>query len=195
MYLNVIRHGATSSTQGHRFNDHEHEPLADEALASLAGVDFDASKYDRVDVSSLRRAVQTAEGLGLTDFTLDARLAERGLGIFRGLTAAQCLERHREDFEAFNAFEADYGIPGGESRGAHLARVLAWLDDVRASGAGHALAVTHGGVLDFLRRLGTGAPIHGGAFNGGRLLAVSRFEMIGHRLRLFSFAEPLDANL
>jgi broad specificity phosphatase PhoE len=195
MYLDVIRHGATSSTQGHRFNDHEHEPLAHEALTSLVGVDFDASKYDRVDASSLRRAVQTAEGLGLTGFMRDARLSERGLGIFRGLTAAQCLHRHREDFEAFNAFEADYCIPGGESRGAHLARVLAWLDDVRKSGAGHALAVTHGGVLDFLRRLGTGEPIHGGAFNGGGLLALSRFDIIGPRLRLISFAEPLTTNL
>jgi probable phosphoglycerate mutase len=194
MYVDVIRHGATSSTQGLRFNDHEHEPLADEALASLARIDFDASKYDRVDVSSLRRAVQTAEGLGLTGFTLDARLAERGLGIFRGLTAAQCLERHREDFERFNVFEADYRIPGGESRGAHLARVLSWLDDVRASGAKHALAIAHGGVLDFLRRLGSGAPIHGGAFNGGALLALSRFETVGPRLRLLGFAEPLTAN-
>ena len=193
MYLDVIRHGATSSTDGLRFNDHEQEPLTPAALAGLARMRFDASDYDRVDVSSLRRAVQTAEGLGLSGFTADARLAERGLGILRGLTAAQCLKRFRAEFERFNEFDPDYCIPGGESRGAHLARVLAWLEDVRASRARRTLAITHGGVLDFLRRLGAGDPIHGGVFNGGALLARSRFEIIGPDLRLISFAEPLAA--
>ncbi|MFI4974910.1 MAG: histidine phosphatase family protein [Caulobacterales bacterium] len=189
MHLDVMRHGATASTLGHRFNDHEHEPLAEEALAALARVAFDASRYDRIDVSSLRRAVQTAEGLGLASFNLDPRLAERGLGLFRGLTESQCRERFGADYDAFCAFEADYCIPGGESRGAHLARVLSWLEDVAASGATRALAITHGGVIDFLRRLGRTEPIHGGPFNGGELLGLSRFEVVWPEVRLISFSE------
>ena len=64
MLLDVIRHGATASTLGHRFNDDPHEPLAPEAVAALAGIAFDAAGYDRIDVSSLRRAVETGRGRG-----------------------------------------------------------------------------------------------------------------------------------
>jgi broad specificity phosphatase PhoE len=191
MLLDVIRHGATASTIGHRFNDHEHEQLAPEAIAALAGIAFNASGYQRIDVSSLRRAVETAEGLGLVGYRLDPRLAERGLGVFQGLTEAECRTRHPADFDAFSAFEPDYCIPGGESRGAHLARVVSWLEDVAHSGADRALAVAHGGVLDFLRRLGTGEPVHGGAFSGGELLSLSRFELDWPTLRLIAFSEPL----
>jgi probable phosphoglycerate mutase len=191
MLLDVIRHGATASTIGHRFNDDPHEPLAPEAIAALAGIAFDASGYERIDVSSLRRAVETAEGLGLVGYRTDPRLAERGLGVFQGLTEAECRARFAADYDAFSAFELDYCIPNGESRGAHLARVLSWLEEVASSGAARALAVAHGGVLDFLRRLGTGEPVHGGAFNGAELLSLSRFELDGPTLRLISFSQPL----
>lgn len=191
MLLDVIRHGATASTLGHRFNDHPHEPLAPEAIAALSAIAFDATGYDRIDVSSLRRAVETAEGLRLAGYRLEPRLAERGLGVFQGLTEAECQARHAADFDAFSVFEADYCIPDGESRGAHLARVLSWLEDVASCGANVALAIAHGGVLDFLRRLGTGAPVHGGPFNGADLLSLSRFELDGPALRLISFSEPL----
>jgi broad specificity phosphatase PhoE len=191
MLLDVIRHGATASTIGHRFNDDPHEPLAPEAIAALAGIAFDASGYERIDVSSLKRAVETAEGLGLVGYRLDPRLAERGLGVFQGLTEAECRARFAADYDAFSTFVADYCIPDGESRGDHLARVLSWLEEVASSGADRALAVAHGGVLDFLRRLGTGEPVHGGAFSGGELLSLSRFELEWPTLRLISFSEPL----
>ena len=169
MLLDVIRHGATASTIGHRFNDDPHEPLAPEAIAALAGIAFDASGYERIDVSSLKRAVETAEGLGLVGYRLDPRLAERGLGVFQGLTEAECRARFAADYDAFSTFVADYCIPDGESRGDHLARVLSWLEEVASSGADRALAVAHGGVLDFLRRLGAGEPVHGGAFSASCL--------------------------
>jgi probable phosphoglycerate mutase len=192
MILDVLRHGATASTEGHRFND-EGEPLLDATIAALAAVDFNASVYDRIDVSSLPRAVQTAEHLRLPRFDVDSRLAERGLGVFQGLTASQCRERFAADLDAFNQFEADYCIPGGESRGAHLGRVLAWLEEVATCGAGRALAITHGGVVDFLKRLGQGQPIHGGSFDGGDLLGLSRFEVTWPGVRLINFSQGLPA--
>ena len=191
MILDLIRHGATASTIGHRFNDHEHEPLADEAIAVLGRLAFDSAAYDRIDVSPLRRAAQTAEGLGLSGFAFDSRLAERGLGVFRGLTEQQCRARFPADIEAFNRFEPGYCIPDGESRGQHLARVLSWLEEASVSGARQALAVTHGGVIDFVRRLGRSEPIHGPPFDGGGLLALSRFEIAWPQVRLLSFAQPL----
>jgi broad specificity phosphatase PhoE len=191
LLLDVIRHGLTPSNLGHRYNDHEHEPLAPEAVATLASLAFEASSYDRIDVSHLRRAVETAERLGLSAFTLEPRLAERGLGVLQGLTPDACHARFGADYAAFLRFDADYCVPEGESRGAHLARIKAWLADVSASDARHALAITHGGTLDFLRRIALDLPEHGDPFDGGANLARSRFELTDGRLTLIAFAEPL----
>ena len=193
MLLDVIRHGLTPSNLGHRYNDHEHEPLAPEAVATLAALAFDASAYDRVDVSHLRRAVETAERLGLSTFNLEPRLAERGLGVLQGLTQDECRVRFGADYETFLRFDADYCVPEGESRGAHLARIKSWLADVAASDARQALAVTHGGTLDFMRRIARGLPEHGDPFDGGANLARSRFELTSGRLTLIAFAQPLVA--
>ena len=50
---------------------------------------------------------------------------ERGLGCFQGLTAAECRERHAEAFAAFERYEAEPAIPGGESRGSGGRRLFA----------------------------------------------------------------------
>jgi hypothetical protein len=47
-------------------------------------------------------------------------------------------------------------------------------------------------VVDFLPRIGRGAPIHGPPFDGGGLLAVSRFEVTERNLRLVRFAVPIE---
>jgi broad specificity phosphatase PhoE len=192
MILDVVRHGVTPSNLGHRFNDSEDEPLAPEAVAELAAITFDASEYDRLFVSHLRRAVETAERLGLPAWTLEPRLAERRLGVFQGLTEAQCRGRHGAAFEAFSRFDADFCIPAGESRGEHLARVQAWLEEVSLGDAGRVLAITHGGVIDFLYRLAEGRPIHGGPFDGGANLARSRFAIEWPAIRLIAFSERLS---
>jgi 2,3-bisphosphoglycerate-dependent phosphoglycerate mutase len=192
MILSLIRHGLTPSNLGHRFNDHEHEPLDASGLGAFVGLAVDRAAYDRVDVSPLRRAVETAERLGLTDYRLEPRITERGLGCFQGLTAAECRERYPDAFAAFERYEAEPAIPHGESRRAHLARVRDWLDDVRRSGAANALAVTHGGVIDFVYRLALDKPIHGGGtIFGGDNLSCSTFALDGDRIKMIAFSAAI----
>ena len=192
MQLTLVRHGLTPSNHGHRFNDHPHEPLHESALAALAEIAFDAGGFDRIDVSPMRRAVQTAEGLGLSGYRLEPRIEERALGCFQGLTGDECRERHGEAFAAFLRYEAEPAIPDGESRAAHLARVLDWLDDVKRSGAANTLAVTHGGVVDFVYRLATGIPIHGGDdIFGSDNLSASTFAVATDEITLIGFSAAL----
>src|SRR5581483_3940 len=119
MLLHCLRHGATVANLAHRFNP-EDDPLHDGTIAELRGFGGLTETYDQVYVSPLPRAVHTAQLLGLTNWTLEPRIAERRLGVFAGLTAAECEVHHAEAFAAFSRLEAEPAIPGGESRGAHL---------------------------------------------------------------------------
>jgi broad specificity phosphatase PhoE len=193
MLLHCLRHGASAANLAHRFNP-EDDPLHESTIAALrAGQRLDLA-YDRIYVSPLPRAVQTAEHIGLAGWTLEPRITERRLGVFAGLTAAECEARHARAFEDFGRLQAEPAIPAGESRGAHLARVMSWLEDVAGEQADNVLAVTHGGVIDFLFRLGSGRPLHGGAeVFGGDNLGLSTFDLAWPQVRLIAFSTPLVA--
>ncbi len=193
MLLHCLRHGASEANLAHRFNP-TNDPLHETAHAELRRFAGFAQRHDHIFVSPLMRAVQTAEGLRLEGWTLEPRIAERDLGVFCGLTAAECRARHADAFAAFSRLEAQPPIPDGESRAAHLARVLEWVAETSGAHSGEVLAVTHGGVIDFLYRMGTGQPLHGGAdIFGGDNLALSTFEVDWPEVRLVAFSVPLLA--
>jgi broad specificity phosphatase PhoE len=192
MLLHCIRHGVTPSNLAGRFNDSEDEPIDARAVEALGPLTLEAEAYDRVYVSPMRRCVETAEHLGLKGWTLEPRIAERGLGVFQGLTPDECRTLLGEPFDAFSKLEAEPAIPEGESRGAHLARVKAWLEEIAKSGHERVLAITHGGVIDFLYRMSGAHPLHGGErIFGGENLAISTFEIDWPHVRLIGFSEPL----
>lgn len=111
-----------------------------------------------------------------------------------GRASCMCASRHGEAFEAFLAFDADYTIPEGESRGGHLARVLSWLEQIAKSGAARVLAITHGGTIDFLYRMAMAQPIHGGdEIFAGSNATLFRFEVGYPALRLITFAASLES--
>jgi broad specificity phosphatase PhoE len=191
--LHCIRHAVTPSNLAGRFNDSEDESIHPSAVEVLKTLAVGDGAYDRVYVSPMRRCVETAEHLGLRDWTLEPRIAERGLGVFQGLTPNECQTLYGEPFDAFQRFEAEPAIPQGESRGAHLARVKDWLEEASRAGLDRVLAITHGGVIDFLYRLSGAHPVHGGErIFGGENLALSSFEVDWPRVRLLGFSETLD---
>jgi broad specificity phosphatase PhoE len=166
------------------------EGLTAEARKKLESARLDATIYDRVYCSPAIRCRETAASLGLTTLIEDERLAERHFGVFDGLTPGQCHERYPAEFESFRQLDADFAIPGGESRNQHFARISSWLCELVA--ARHALAITHGGTIDFLYRLATGEPLHGGSTvfagpNGG----ISIFDLSGPEISLIEFGTPL----
>src|SRR5207302_10951661 len=100
--------------------------------------------------SQLARARETAdivgERLGLTP-VVDPRLAEGDRGELEGRYWRDVAREDPELYAAWRAAGEGFRFPGGESLREQSDRVLAALDDVRATGPLPALVVCHGGTI------------------------------------------------
>ena len=190
MRVTCVRHGETERNRQGVFSGAGTEGISEPQRQALLGLGFDASPYDAFFCSPAVRCRETAEALGIRDTVIDPRLAEREFGVFEGLTVDECRIRHPSSFEAFRRLDGEFVIPGGESRDQHLERVLAWLEDaVRHQ---NVLAITHGGTIDFLYRLGAGEPMHGGpTVFAGPNAAWSTFEVDGPRVSVIEHGVQL----
>lgn len=176
MRVSCLRHGVTALNVRGVLSGIGEEGLTEEQRRDFSAIDFDATGFDAVYCSPAPRCKETAQCLRLPHHIEEPRLAERHFGIFEGLTGEQCRRTYPAEFEAFQRLDADYTIPGGESRAEHLGRVVEWLREV--SIYPHVLAVTHGGTIDFLFRLGTDGVVHGGdQVYAGPNAALSVFEV------------------
>src|SRR5215467_466653 len=126
MRIACLRHGVTETNLLGRLSGPA-DPLTAAQRAALSLTRFDAARYDSIHCSPYHRAVETAQCLELPGWTLEPRIVERRFGIFEGLTPGECAARYPDDFARFRAFDADYAVPGGESRAQNLERVIAWV--------------------------------------------------------------------
>jgi probable phosphoglycerate mutase len=161
----VVRHGETAWNAQGRIQGHLDSPLNEEGLAQalLVGERLARERIDTIYCSDLGRVLQTVQPLvdriGMEPIR-EARLRERHLGIFQGLTSAECQARHPEDYARFHGRDVEHVVPGGESIRQVYVRVAAFFDAKAREHAGHCLAViTHGGILDALYRHVTGTPL------------------------------------
>lgn len=175
MRLDCIRHGQTTFNLARRWTGWTEDTLTAAQVAALRDVWFDPTPYDAVYCSALPRAQDTARCLGITSWREDARINERHFGDYTGLTSAECAALDPESFVSFTEWDRDFAPPGGESRGAQLAKVVEWLAEVEEYES--VLAVTHGGVIDFLYRMATDVPMHGGEIHAGPNVALTTFEL------------------
>lgn len=156
MKLALLRHGPTLWNAQGRIQGHTDIPLSDEGIAKMRGLLPPAPfELARVFVSTSRRARQTAEALGLTDATWDARLMEQNWGDWEGLSTHGIVER-----DGIDAFERAgkalaFRPPGGESTAELHDRVAAFLKDV-ARDSRDAIVVAHFGVLRAAYTMATG---------------------------------------
>ena len=152
MIFYLIRHGeslynAEGRIQGQ--SDVELSPLGlrqSEAIAdALAGESIDA-----VFASPLRRAMQTARPiaarLGL-EIECDDRLKEIDAGIFQGLLWSEIEAKFPGEAGPWRRQEADFAIPGGESRRDLMVRGLAAFEAIRERSFQRVAVVSHGGIL------------------------------------------------
>ncbi len=191
MKLHLLRHGATKGNVGGVFEGRIGGALTDAQVLELRSVVFDSTPYDAIYTSQLARCVDTATHLGIDAPLIDSRLAERDLGIFEGHTASECDTRFPTEFRKFWQFSGDYIIPQGESRNAHVERVLSWLADALRHES--VLAITSGGTIDFIYRLSTDTPLHGGTrIYGSDNVALSSFEVDWPDIRLVAFDVALS---
>ncbi len=176
MRLDCLRHGLTIENTKGIYHGRADGVLTEEQVRSLATARFDASGYDAIYCSPLGRCRDTANALGISAWIPESRIAERDFGIFEGLSASECASRYQNEFMAFQRFDADYRIPGGESRAQHLARTVEWLREI--ADMRRVLAITHGGTIDFLYRVARGIPLHGGErIFSGSAASISSFEV------------------
>ena len=175
MRLDCIRHGQTTFNLARRWTGWTEDSLTLAQVDALRDVWYDASGYDAVFCSALPRAQDTARCLGITSWREDARINERHFGDYTGLTSAECEALDPDSFGAFTQWDRDFAPPGGESRGMQLAKVMAWLEELEQFDS--VLAVTHGGVIDFLYRMATDQPMHGGRIFAGPNVALTSFEV------------------
>jgi probable phosphoglycerate mutase len=110
----------------------------------------DAPPVDELWASPLRRARETAEAIAaLTGLTLqiDEQLRELHAGIFQGHLWADLESRFPDAVARWRSGDADFAIPGGESRAQLAARGRAALERLAARSARGMIVVAHGGIL------------------------------------------------
>jgi probable phosphoglycerate mutase len=167
----LVRHGETDWNRIKRIQGHIDIPLSEtgvEQAARLAhrlGLEArDGASFDALVSSDLARATQTAEptaqALGMT---IDVRPAwrERLYGAFQGLDSAQIAERMPDEYARWRTRDPGFVPPeDGESYRVFYHRVVHALRAVIDAYRGRrVLCVTHGGVLDCIRRFATRLPL------------------------------------
>ncbi len=191
MILDCIRHGITSDNLENRFNGRSSAGLTTEQVDALRKIRIDVARYDQVFSSPAPRCLETARLLGIEQPRIDERIIERHFGVFEGRTPEECEATHAEDFAAFQRFDRDTAMPGGESRGAHHERLNTWLHEL--VDAERVLVVTHGGTIDYLKRLAAAKPLYdfSDAIMAGQHAALTRFEVGEGKVKLLLEDEAL----
>jgi probable phosphoglycerate mutase len=181
----IVRHGQTEwNIKGIRQGNLDSR-LTERGLAQAKALAqrLARERFSALYSSDLGRALQTAsEVSSVTGHKIitDARLRERHLGIFQGLSGEEIRQRHPEEYKLHRSLAADYVIPGGESVKQQVARNIAYLNEIGEKHLGETIVVvTHGGVLSGLFRHTFSIP-----FNAPR-----RFEFTNAGLNIFAFEE------
>lgn len=141
----LLRHGRTAWNAQRRFQGQADPPLDEvgRGQAYEVGALMASVRPDVIVSSDLVRALQTAEIVGEVarlPVLVDARLRERGLGHWEGLTRDEVALRFPDEFADWAAGR-DVSRRGGETREQVAARSLAAFADIREADV--LLLVTH----------------------------------------------------
>lgn len=150
----LVRHGQSVSNAEGRVQGRADVPLSslgERQAATLARWSRHvAAAAEEIWSSPLRRARATAApiaaALGL-ELRVCAELAELDAGIFQGHLWADLEGRFPGEVARWRSGDADYAIPGGESRAALAARGRAALELLASRDVRGMIVVAHGGLL------------------------------------------------
>lgn len=154
MRLYLVRHGETSWLREGRLQGHADVPLneAGHAQSREAALLLKELGVDRVLVSSMRRAQETASWIGQTCALAveeDTRLNEIFFGHWEGMRADELERKFPECYDQWIRLSDSFCPPEGESIGRVRSRILSFFHDV-ATTSGRVVAVTHGGPIRLL---------------------------------------------
>jgi len=178
----IVRHGQTEWNIAGIRQGHLDSRLTEKGIAQAKALAqrLARERFTALYSSDLGRAMQTA--MAVADLTgheivTDARLRERHLGIFQGLTAAAIMDKYPEERRQFRTLGPDYVLPGGESMRQQVERNVAYLDELAAKHRGEQIVVvTHGGVVSGFFRHTLAIPLD----------APRRFEFVNAGLNVFA---------
>lgn len=143
--LYLVRHGSTAWS-GARYCGRSDPALNAEGLAEVERLAAQLRPVvaggARIVTSPLRRAQQTARGLGRCRVTVDPRLVEVDLGRAEGLTFDELSARWPAVAAALLRDDHEFDWPDGERWRDVSARVASFCADIERSAA--VIAVTHG---------------------------------------------------
>jgi probable phosphoglycerate mutase len=186
--LFLVRHGETDWNRQRRIQGRTDIPLNDTGRdqARATGRRLATRSWDGILASPLSRARETAaiiaEAVGLGDPEAVPAIVERDYGEAEGMDWLEIERRYPKGIP----------VPGRESRAAVADRVVPALVDLALARAGAALiVVSHGGAIRaVLDRVHPGHE-YGPITNG----SVHSFELVGDRLELIAFDDPLGSSL
>ncbi|HNW58803.1 MAG TPA: histidine phosphatase family protein [bacterium] len=151
--LIVVRHGETEWNADKRMQGHMDVPLSATGILQAQAVAsrLAAEPVDRIYSSDLKRAFKTAEiirGERKMALFTDVRLREIHMGTFQGMTQGEAQEKHAEAWERFFVQDAEYALPGGQSRAQKQMEIAEFMEEVVRDNPNRRLVVvTHGGIL------------------------------------------------
>jgi glucosyl-3-phosphoglycerate phosphatase len=192
-HLILVRHGESTWNAEHRLQGQLDPPLSaagrEQASELRPLVERLAIPADRVVVSDLSRARETADLLGLDMGRVDPLWREIDVGEWGGRTAA---EVDAESGELTNWRGGRRTAPGGESWEEFTARIADAVDGLLADG-GSWIVVCHGGCIRVVTAHLTGAaPV---AIGSPPNASLTTFGLDGERPRLLTYGVLPDGGL
>jgi probable phosphoglycerate mutase len=153
MILYCVRHGESAYNVEGRLQGQSDaprlSPLGQKHAAALVST-LAKLEIDAIYSSPLTRAMETAQPLAEVlrlPIHSDDRLKEINIGIFQGTLAAQLADNFPEEAARWRSQDADFRIPGGESRRDLMLRAEAAFQDIHSAGHRQVVVIAHGGVL------------------------------------------------
>lgn len=150
MHLYIMRHGETDDNTRRVLQGQKDNPLNENGKkqAIEAGEELRGIVFDRIYVSPLIRAVQTAElatGRNRSEFITEERIKEIGFGVLEG----SCSDDVKPPYDNFFKNPACYAAPeGGESLIELSERTREFLEEIKGTLQGkNVLLVSHGAAI------------------------------------------------
>jgi len=153
MIFHCVRHGESTYNAEGRLQGQSDRPVLSERgrrQSAAAAEALAAFPVETIYSSPLSRARQTAEiiagRLGL-EIRSDPRLKEIDVGVFEDRLRSELAAVYPKELARWVSGDAEFRIPGGESRRDLARRGAEALEAVEAAGLGQVVVVGHGGLL------------------------------------------------
>ena len=131
----MVRHGQSETNVTKAFTGQLNAALTDAGReqARRMAVYLDQYKVDKIYVSPLQRAVDTAEAIALRqgcEMERESRLMEINSGLWQGLTFTEIAEKYPETYEVWKSNMGNAAPDGGETCRQLYGRVVEFFEEV-----------------------------------------------------------------